>query len=435
MYIIVAISLLFAAAVTAEERTLENFCPPGVLSTESNIYLQVHEGSCFRFVTYRMRDYNHASGDCRQDGGTLAMPKTQSLNDYLTEQWLNHYNIRSPVWIGLHDKVKETEFMWEDNSKLGWSNFDKGNGPKNNIFRRGVEDCVAIDPTKNGQWHDFQCKSNFVSVVTGSNPKKRYICQYTLDFADDKLDSDVQDGDQKDNGHRDKDQLDKDHLYKDQLNKDQQDKDQQHKDQLNKDQQDKDQQDKDQQDKDQQDKGRQDKDQQDKDMQDKDQQDKDQQDKDQQEKDQQDKDQQDKDQLNKDQQDKDQQHKDQLNKDQQYKDMIYNDQKYKDQQDKDQQDKDHQYKGQQDKGQQDKDQQDKDQQDKDQQDKGQQDKVQLDKDHQDKDQQNKDQQDKDQNDDQTLLHNDECPKFVCDADCGMNGYQRDDKDCQICKCN
>ena len=333
-----------------------------------------------------MRTYGDASADCRKYGGTLALPKTQSLNDYLIVQSVKRYRMLSPIWIGLHDLRKEKEFVWEDNTAMEWNNFAKGNGPDNNIFRRGLEDCVAIDPYDDGLWHDFQCNTGFIASVTFSSPKKMYICQYTIDLVDDKGDLNLKKGDQKNNS-----QQDNGHQVKDQQDKDQQGKDQQDKDQQDKDQQDKDQQDKDQQVKDQQDKDQQDKDQQDKDQQVKDQQDKDQQDKDQQDKDQQDKDQQDKDQQDKDQQDKDQQ---------------------------------------------DKDQQDKDQQDKDQQDKDQQDKDQQDKDQQDKDQQVKDTPDKDQQDrDQPVLNDNGCQTFNCDKDCGMSGYKRDGKDCQICECN
>ncbi|KAK3790285.1 hypothetical protein RRG08_034846 [Elysia crispata] len=318
--------LLFVSVVTAAERTLQNSCPSGVLKTVDPYYLQVQNGSCFQFVKNKMRTYGDASADCRKYGGTLALPKTQSLNDYLIVQSVKRYRMLSPIWIGLHDLRKEKEFVWEDNTAMEWNNFAKGNGPDNNIFRRGLEDCVAIDPYDDGLWHDFQCNTGFIASVTFSSPKKMYICQYTIDLVDDKGDLNLKKGDQKNNS-----QQDNGHQVKDQQDKDQQDKDQQDKDQQDKDQQDKDQQDKDQQDKDQQD---------------------------------------------------------------------------KDQQDKDQQDKD---------------QQDKDQQDKDQQD---------------KDQQVKDTPDKDQQDrDQPVLNDNGCQTFNCDKDCGMSGYKRDGKDCQICECN
>ena len=218
--------------------SLENSCPPGVLSTKSNIYLQVHEGSCFRFVTYRMRDYNHASGDCRQDGRTLAMPKTHSLDEYLITSGLNITICVVQYGLVYMTKLKKRSLCGKTTVNWVGAISVKEMDQRIILFVEGLR--TAIDPTKNGQWHDFQCKRNFVSVVTGSNPKKRYICQYTLDFVEDKVHSDVKKGDRIDNGHRDKDQQ-----HNDQLNKDQRDKNPKDKDQIKKNQQDKDQQDKD----------------------------------------------------------------------------------------------------------------------------------------------------------------------------------------------
>ncbi|KAK3790286.1 hypothetical protein RRG08_034847 [Elysia crispata] len=237
--------LLLVSVVAATNRTLENSCPSGVLGMADPFYLQVYDGSCYHFVKNKMRTFGDASADCRKYGGTLALPKTQSLNDYLTVQSSKQYKMLNPIWIGLHDLFKEKEFVWQDNSKMEWSNFAKGNGPDNNIFRRGLEDCVAIDPTDDGLWHDYQCNTGFIASVTFSKPKKMYICQYTLDFVDNSLDFSVKKEDQGDKEQQDKDQQDKDQKYKDQQDKDQQDKDQQDKDQQDKDQQDKDQKDKD----------------------------------------------------------------------------------------------------------------------------------------------------------------------------------------------
>ncbi|GFR80039.1 collectin-10 [Elysia marginata] len=183
---------------TAAKRTLENSCPGGVLSTTYRTYLKLYGGSCFQFVLNKERIYQEASSECRYHGGTLALPKTQHLNNIITRMLIYYYGETKPVWIGLHDMREETRFVWEDNTRMQWNNFAKGNGPDNNWFSRGVEDCAALDPMDDGLWHDFQCESNFVSFVTGSASKKPYICQYTLDLLEDQDDKGQGSKDQQD---------------------------------------------------------------------------------------------------------------------------------------------------------------------------------------------------------------------------------------------
>ena len=160
-------------------QTVVSSCPSSLVTDTDYRFFQVLDGSCFYFVLYKLRTYEEARTDCRKHGGTLALPKTKLLNDFLT-QWLRDRNERfRETWIGLHDREEETQFIWEDNTKLGWSNFAEGNGPDNDWLARGVEDCVALDPSQYGLWHDHQCDSNLLSWVTRAAPRKPYICQYT----------------------------------------------------------------------------------------------------------------------------------------------------------------------------------------------------------------------------------------------------------------
>ena len=161
-------------------RSIDSTCPPGVLNSIGPHFLQVFNETCFHFVLYKWVSYGEASKACSKFGGTLALPKTKPLNDYLTDQLLNHYDISEDVWIGLHDKKEDTKFVWEDNSDLEWHNFAKRSGLNNPWLISGNEDCVALDPGDEGQWYDYQCDSDLFSWATRSNPKKSYICQYKL---------------------------------------------------------------------------------------------------------------------------------------------------------------------------------------------------------------------------------------------------------------
>ena len=157
---------------------VESTCPSKVLTTTDPRYIQIWEGICFHFVVTTWKSYGKANHDCRGGGGTLALPKTKLLNDYLTDKLLNFYKAPLETWVGLNDKQRETEFVWEDNSRLRWNNFDRGEGPETNWPARDVEDCVALHPRRGGRWYDRQCDDNLLAWATRSKSKKQYICQY-----------------------------------------------------------------------------------------------------------------------------------------------------------------------------------------------------------------------------------------------------------------
>ncbi|GFR85019.1 brevican core protein [Elysia marginata] len=174
------ISLAFLVIdATAVTPTIDNTCPYEVLQTVGSYYLQVYNGSCFHFAVYQWRTYGEADAECYSTGGTLALPKTQTINDFLTEKLLNFYGKSEEAWIGLHDKNDEGGFEWEDHTHVTWDNFAPGNGPDNGWLASKREDCVAIDPMDDGKWHDFQCEEDMITVLSGSDPYKMYICQYT----------------------------------------------------------------------------------------------------------------------------------------------------------------------------------------------------------------------------------------------------------------
>ncbi|RUS85260.1 hypothetical protein EGW08_006961 [Elysia chlorotica] len=159
-------------------RTVDNTCPPGVLATVGSHFLQVWDDVCIHFVLNARKTYRAANMDCRRDGGTLALPKTEPHNDFLADQLLNFYDMNEEAWIGLHDTSQEAKFVWEDNSELRWANFAPGNGPVKDGLIESLEDCVAMDPGNQGLWYDHQCDENLLAWATLSNPKKIYICQY-----------------------------------------------------------------------------------------------------------------------------------------------------------------------------------------------------------------------------------------------------------------
>ncbi|GFS10645.1 eukaryotic translation initiation factor 3 subunit A [Elysia marginata] len=95
------------------------------------------------------------------------MPKTKVVNDFLIREMRRrgHYD---QMWIGMHDRVEEGTWVWEDGSDVvDWGNMDYFNG---GLFGDG-SDCMALD-SQDGQWHDNRC---FTWVF---DKRKYYICQY-----------------------------------------------------------------------------------------------------------------------------------------------------------------------------------------------------------------------------------------------------------------
>ncbi|XP_078609692.1 uncharacterized protein LOC144880986 isoform X2 [Branchiostoma floridae x Branchiostoma japonicum] len=119
-------------------------------------------GMCFKppkpFDFKLQKNFSEATATCRQDGGTLAMPRDAETNAFLST--LHHALM--PGWIGLHDRNTEGNFEWIDGTELGtyscWAPVQPDNAD-------GQEDCVFSD--SRGLWFDSPCSS-----------KKAFACQY-----------------------------------------------------------------------------------------------------------------------------------------------------------------------------------------------------------------------------------------------------------------
>ena len=128
-------------------------------------YLQYHDGTCYQFVTYRIRNYRDASRDCERKGGRLAVIDCQITNDYIQRQLYKTYSVFGKFWIGLSSQNAHHKgaYVWADGTRLNFTNWALNEG--NNSH----EDCVSIDTNRNGQWSDEYC---------GSGNTRPYVCQY-----------------------------------------------------------------------------------------------------------------------------------------------------------------------------------------------------------------------------------------------------------------
>lgn len=152
---------------------VKRYCPPGALDIVGDHYFGVYKGTCFLFITYVRVTYHSALRTCGQHNGTLAMPKTKSINDFLVNK-MHRMDERDAMWIGMHDQATEGEMVWEDGDTVEWDNFDWG---VHGLWG-GREDCIALDPD-DGEWHDYTCDRPWISGITTSHLKP-FICQYVL---------------------------------------------------------------------------------------------------------------------------------------------------------------------------------------------------------------------------------------------------------------
>ncbi|CAH1264525.1 SFTPD [Branchiostoma lanceolatum] len=99
---------------------------------------------------------------CREDGGTLAMPRDAETNAFLISLG-NSVNNGSNFWFGLHDQREEGSFEWLDGTALGSYTMWAPGQPNN---RYSIEDCVLYSPVySNGtyteqreqEWYDSPC--------------------------------------------------------------------------------------------------------------------------------------------------------------------------------------------------------------------------------------------------------------------------------------
>ena len=104
---------------------------------------------CYKHNSSRA-SYNDANSLCREESGTLVMPKTKQQLIYLTR---TIYKLKPAVWIGLRDVGKNRTFFWDDNEILGsWSMWAKGR-PKKKTSR---EYCVVMS-MRSMRWVDVDC--------------------------------------------------------------------------------------------------------------------------------------------------------------------------------------------------------------------------------------------------------------------------------------
>ncbi|GFO12123.1 collectin-11 [Plakobranchus ocellatus] len=184
MYCLIIFATVLMGACLSYADSAVNRCPGEIIGTDSD-NIKVYKGKCYKFFidSDSKKQYWEAQEECEKNKGNLAMPKTETLNQFLVDSLLA-YGVQEEVFIGLDDMKNEKTFRWVDGSELMvpgfYENFDKGAG----IFRtdgsRRSKDCVALNPLTN-TWRDIDCRRNWVQLMFGHEKPRNFICEYEID--------------------------------------------------------------------------------------------------------------------------------------------------------------------------------------------------------------------------------------------------------------
>ncbi|KAG8179318.1 hypothetical protein JTE90_021986 [Oedothorax gibbosus] len=155
----------------------ENAVDKSVSQTSCSNGWFTHENMCYKMGRGRIT-WEEASHSCLMENSNLVSVHSKELSDFLTAFFL--MRIRHSVWIGLHDRITEGTYEWDDDSPVNFTNWAPGEPSGRD---RKTEDCVeaafynANQGKKMGQWNDATCdhKMPFICQKKKGNFNSKYL--------------------------------------------------------------------------------------------------------------------------------------------------------------------------------------------------------------------------------------------------------------------
>ena len=130
-------------------------------------------GESSYFIVKEKVDWYRAKYICAESRANLAVPKTQSEQDYIWELFLKEFdqNPSTDLWIGCNDIEEEGNWQHcplkgETNAFENWAEEE----PNNDYGA----DCGLLWVDRNGKWDDYPCNEEIYAVceTTVSNTPK-----------------------------------------------------------------------------------------------------------------------------------------------------------------------------------------------------------------------------------------------------------------------
>ncbi|GFR78678.1 C-type lectin domain family 18 member C [Elysia marginata] len=185
MDLVLAALFVVAHSVSAAAQSIQS-CPQSAVEIAGPELFRVRGSTCYLFMTYDHEKYENTRLKCQQHGGTLAMPKTKTINDFL-QLGMAELEQRGPMWIGLRYNVTTGSLVWSDGETVLWDNLDQDFKVRQKV---SGEYCIVLYPG-DGKWHPHLC-----STGPWYSSYMPFICEYSISNEDKVMLGSRQDRDQ-----------------------------------------------------------------------------------------------------------------------------------------------------------------------------------------------------------------------------------------------
>ncbi|XP_061163166.1 macrophage mannose receptor 1-like [Saccostrea echinata] len=143
-------------------------CPSGFIESQIN-------NKCYKIVQYSTLSFNEAKQACSKLGKDFFLVSIHSAieNAFIALQLDTTKSTN--LWIGLSDETFESQFIWLDNSRVDFTNWDEG---EPNSYTENCAEMIAYGDGV-GRWNDVPCSVRR-SYICQTNKALRYPTQATL---------------------------------------------------------------------------------------------------------------------------------------------------------------------------------------------------------------------------------------------------------------